>query len=163
MLVVEKNVFNGKTKAVQSLQLETMSIDQLKALQELTKMQLSEIAPKKETAQNVINSRLIVFDTMTDLLTFSKTSKSVIKVLKTVSVEFFVSCLTDKQKETFNQSQFEQLVKSPKLVTKIFSEAQRTQFINDGLKCSPSTYLNAIKRGSCMKMTAFAKRRKLTV
>jgi hypothetical protein len=163
MLVVEKNVFNGKTKAVQSLDLESMTIEQLKALKELASIQLSEIAPKKETAQSVINSRLIIFDTMTDLMSFSKTSKAVTKVLKKITIEQFVNCLTDKQKETFSENQFNQLVKSPKLVTKIFSEGQRMQFINDGLKCSPSTYLNAIKRGSCMKMAAFAKRRKLVV
>ena len=160
VVVFDKSVFNGKTEVLNKT-FKTLDEPQIIAakntLVEATKK------PKKPTPQHTLNTRELVDEINNDLLTLSKVSKVVHRYLRLDDSQdnsFFKSMLSEKQLPKFNEWQYNQLLKSPKLVTKMLTPKQVEAFITNGRKCSPTQYINAIKKGACMNPKTFTDRKK---
>lgn len=119
---------------------------------------LREQLPKVETPQYRIEKREFNSLMLDELLTLSKTSKAVLKTLRGgLDIR---TMLSEKQLERFNDGQYQILLKSPSTVVKMFTDSQKQKFVEQGNKVTPTTYLNAIIKGSTMRPETFKKRQK---
>lgn len=136
--------------------LQISTAQQIKDLQAQLKALKAE-QPKKATPLHTIEKREFNDVVMSELLSFSKTSKVVNKYLKTMDLTTFKALLSEKQLESFDSVRFTALKKSPSLVCKCFTPKQYESFKVNGNKCTPTQYLNTIIKGSTMSTKSYDK------
>lgn len=116
--------------------------------------------PAKVVHESVNVKKKFKSECNNELLSWSKVSKIVHKKLNGMTIESFKEHLKPDELKRFNQSQFDALVKSAKLVCNMFTEKQYNDIQNDDKSISVTLYENTIIKGACFIATTFDKRRK---
>lgn len=139
--------------ATQKLSLE----DQIKAQKAALKA-LQDQMPKVDPKPHILERRALNDLSNEELLKFPKVVKVVRGLLKNVNEETFMHTLSETQKKKVVIGRYQNLVKSPSLVVKMFSPTTYEKFVDES-KYSAAAYMNTIRSAMILSEATYQKRR----
>lgn len=94
----------------------------------------------RQPSPEALNRREFSAKAMAELMSFSKTQKTVTRLLKETDIRSLES------KHVY-LNRVGRILASKILVERIMTEKEKQRYISDGCKCTPSAYLTIVRRG----------------